>query len=310
MDTPPDDGFFDQVTFKGAMDTTNWMAGWSILSDNGVIAGDVYGEVIPAEITADTTLSASTYLMTNQVFVTDGVTLTIAPGTTIYAYRDDGGWQPVVHPTQTETKRLPRWSSSRAPRSWLRTEAAPITFTSAADPSALPSVDSGAVSSCSARPLSDGPTDQIEGLPAGVKSTYGGSNDVDNSGVMQYVRIWYGGSVVGSNNEINGLTLGGVGSGTTLDHIDIAYNLDDGIEFFGGTVNVKYLSATTAVMTPSTPTRATRARSNSHLSSSTETVITVPRWTPRSARRLARSLNCVGSVCRIPAERSKLCVLG
>jgi len=59
---------------------------------------------------------------------------------------------------------------------------------------------------------------------------------------LQYVRVWHGGAIVGANNEINGITFGGVGSGTVVDHCEVAFNLDDGFEFFGGTVNVKYLS--------------------------------------------------------------------
>ncbi|KOO53868.1 pdk repeat-containing protein, partial [Chrysochromulina tobinii] len=82
-------------------------------------------------------------------------------------------------------------------------------------------------------------TTQIEGITA---KTYGGSNPTDSSGSLQYVRVWHGGAVVGANNEINGITFGGVGSGTIVDHCEVAYNVDDGFEFFGGTVNVKYLS--------------------------------------------------------------------
>jgi len=79
----------------------------------------------------------------------------------------------------------------------------------------------------------------IEGV-AGV--SYGGSDDSDSSGTLQYVRVWYGGSKIGPDNEINGITFGGVGSGTTVDHCEVALNLDDGFEFFGGSVNAKYLS--------------------------------------------------------------------
>ena len=60
--------------------------------------------------------------------------------------------------------------------------------------------------------------------------------------VATYGSVWHGGAVIGSDNEINGITFAGVGSGTTVDHIEVAFNLDDGVEFFGGTVNVKYLS--------------------------------------------------------------------
>ncbi len=68
----------------------------------------------------------------------------------------------------------------------------------------------------------------------------GDFDNADNSGIMQYVSIRHGGAVIGTANEINGLTLGGVGSGTTLENIEIVSNQDDGIEFFGGTANIKY----------------------------------------------------------------------
>ncbi len=65
-------------------------------------------------------------------------------------------------------------------------------------------------------------------------------DDNDNSGILSYVSLRHGGEVVGAANEINGLTLGSVGRGTTLHHIEVVSNLDDGVEFFGGTVDLKY----------------------------------------------------------------------
>lgn len=82
----------------------------------------------------------------------------------------------------------------------------------------------------------------IEGIPTSEsRGLYGGSNDADNSGVLKYVSIRYGGSNIGANNEINGLTLGGVGTGTEIDYVEVYGNSDDGVEFFGGTVNTKHL---------------------------------------------------------------------
>jgi hypothetical protein len=84
----------------------------------------------------------------------------------------------------------------------------------------------------------------IEGLPTDeALSGYGGFNPNDNSGVFSYVSIRHGGEVIGSGNEINGLTMGGVGFGTKIDHIDVYCNADDGFEWFGGTVNTKYLAS-------------------------------------------------------------------
>ena len=83
----------------------------------------------------------------------------------------------------------------------------------------------------------------IEGLPQGSDAAFGGFNPNDNSGVLSYVSIRHGGAVIGSANEINGLTMGGVGFGTKIDHIDVYCNADDGYEWFGGTVNTKYLTS-------------------------------------------------------------------
>ncbi len=88
----------------------------------------------------------------------------------------------------------------------------------------------------------------IEGVdPADPRHWYGAEIDLgtpfqnfDNSGIMNYVSIRHGGSELGTANEINGLTLGSVGSGTVLRNIEVVSNGDDGIEFFGGTVDLKY----------------------------------------------------------------------
>merc|ERR1719238_898972 len=84
-------------------------------------------------------------------------------------------------------------------------------------------------------------TNNVEGLDPS-EGTYGGSDNNDNSGILRYVRVWHGGSVIGADNEINGIPFAGVGSGTTCEYIEVAFNKDDGVEFFGGTVNCKYVS--------------------------------------------------------------------
>lgn len=83
---------------------------------------------------------------------------------------------------------------------------------------------------------------QIEGIPADdTFGLYGGTDAADNSGVLKYVSIRHGGALIGEGNEINGLTLGSVGTGTVIENIEVMANVDDGIEFFGGTVNAKNL---------------------------------------------------------------------
>lgn len=80
---------------------------------------------------------------------------------------------------------------------------------------------------------------QIEGIPASdINGLYGGSDATDNSGSITYVSIRHGGANIGEGNEINGITFGGVGNGTVVNNVEVVANQDDGIEFFGGTVNV------------------------------------------------------------------------
>ncbi|GGH16879.1 hypothetical protein FAZ19_12980 [Sphingobacterium alkalisoli] len=85
----------------------------------------------------------------------------------------------------------------------------------------------------------------IEGIPQpiGVDVTYGGNISADDSGILKYVRIEFAGFNLTPDNEINGLTLGGVGSGTVLSHIQVSWGRDDAFEFFGGTVNADHLVA-------------------------------------------------------------------
>lgn len=79
---------------------------------------------------------------------------------------------------------------------------------------------------------------QIEGIPPNEPGSYGGTQDNDNSGIIRYVSVRHGGAVIGSDNEINGITLGAVGSATQISNLEVVGNLDDGLEIFGGTVSV------------------------------------------------------------------------
>lgn len=88
----------------------------------------------------------------------------------------------------------------------------------------------------------------IEGIPTASTAAvagldrFGGQKDHDNSGIISYVSIRHGGAKLASNAEINGLTLGGVGSGTTINNVEIWGNTDDGVEIFGGTVNLNNIA--------------------------------------------------------------------
>ena len=123
----------------------------------------------------------------------------------------------------------------------IGTPTAPIVFTSRMGPGLRAAGDWGGVILVGKAPCNQtDPT--VEGL---TKSLHygGGTNPADNSGTMQYCRIEFAGIALQPDNEINGLTMCAVGSGTTIDHIQVSYSGDDSYEWFGGTVNAKYLVA-------------------------------------------------------------------
>jgi hypothetical protein len=185
-----------------------------------------------------TWISNKIYILKNRVTVPSGVTLSIEPGTII---KGEAGQE-----ANATALLIARGAKIMAEG----TAEAPIIFTSVADeiqPGELESPNLpvnisglwGGVIILGNAPISaDATAVQIEGIPPSDQNgLYGGTDPMDNSGIFQYVSIRHGGTDIGEGNEINGLTLGGVGSGTVIDHIEVLANVDDGIEWFGGSVN-------------------------------------------------------------------------
>jgi hypothetical protein len=182
------------------------------------------------------------WILASKVIVPDGITLTIEPGTIIKGNPGTG--------TLATALVVARGGRIMAEG----TAENPIIFTSAQD-----NIKVGEKSGTNLNEdnngfwggliilgkakisAGDGDTEaQIEGIPpTETYGAFGGSDDTDNSGVLKYISIRHGGSEIGDGNEINGLTLGGVGNGTIIENVEVIANLDDGIECFGGTVNIK-----------------------------------------------------------------------
>ncbi|MCS1409694.1 MAG: hypothetical protein M2R45_02878 [Verrucomicrobia subdivision 3 bacterium] len=202
-------------------------------------------EVTDASIVGATTWTANnTYILSGLVFVENGESLTIEPGTVIKGKPGEGA--------NASALVVARGGKIFAEG----TADAPIIFTAKADDvSDVEDFDKndrgfwgGLIvlgrSTLNSPTASGTPiTDNIEGIdrnePRGV---FGGNDEADDSGVIRYVSIRHGGTLIGADNEINGLTLGAVGSGTTIEFVEVFANFDDGIEFFGGTVNTKWLA--------------------------------------------------------------------
>jgi hypothetical protein len=196
---------------------------------------------VTSNITENTTWeTGKVYTLESRIAVESGVTLTIQPGVIVKGQAGTGA--------NATALLIARGGTLMAEG----TADAPIIFTSIADEIqpgqiASPNLDNtlnglwGGLLILGNAPISaDAASVQIEGIPASDQNgLYGGDNPTDNSGVIRYVSIRHGGANIGEGNEINGLTLGGVGSGTIIENVEIVANQDDGIEWFGGTVTVK-----------------------------------------------------------------------
>ena len=118
---------------------------------------------------------------------------------------------------------------------------APIVFTSEMPKGQRKPGDWGGLIICGKAKNNQGVLNQqIEGGP---RTKHGGDDDSDNSGIIRYVRVEFAGYPFMKDKEINGITFGSVGSGTTIDHLQVSYSNDDSYEWFGGSVNCKYLVA-------------------------------------------------------------------
>jgi hypothetical protein len=194
------------------------------------------GEDGPINIPTSTTLSGNinttttltsdkVWTLKGYVYVTDGAKLIIQPGTTIISDISEKGALCIERGAQI----LAEGTSSK-----------PIIFTSGKPVGERTPGDWGGIVILGRAKTNRTSEPTIEG---GIGRPYGGTNDLDNSGVLRYVRIEYAGIAAMPNSEINALTLGGVGSGTILENIQTIYANDDAFEFFGGTVNGKNLYA-------------------------------------------------------------------
>ncbi len=182
--------------------------------------------------TEDLTLEAGVeYLITGPVLMAEGTTLTIPAGMTVKA-------QPVGVNAYIAIQQGARINASG-------TGTSPIVFTSnSSSPSAG---DWGGIVICGRASINStaaGSTDTATSEVGGL--SYGGNIDNDNSGTLQYVRIEYAGGAIDGNAELNGLSMYAVGSGTTVDFVQIFEGSDDGVEFFGGTVNASHIAVVNA----------------------------------------------------------------
>ena len=188
------------------------------------INGEIYKQ-IQGTFDEDYTLTSDTkWLLSGGVFVDNNSQLTIESGTTVYAAND--GTTPFLS--------ILRGSIINA----NGTSNSPIVFTTVKS-NPQPGDWGGIILNGYAR-INTGSTAEGEG----GTGTYGGTDDGDNSGVLRYVRVEYAGKILGTDNELNGFSFNGVGSGTTVEYIQAYKGADDGIEFFGGTVNIKYAVST------------------------------------------------------------------
>ncbi len=213
-----------------------------VINDNSItnITNNSGGNEQPGENTVnlsgvytdDLTLDPDTeYIITGPVLMADGTTLTIPAGMTIKA-------QPVGVNAYIAIQQGAQINAAGTANS-------PIIMTSnAGSPS---SGDWGGLVICGRAPINstaNGSTDTATSEVGGL--SYGGDTAADNSGNLQYVRIEYAGGAIDGNAELNALSLYAVGSGTMIDYVEIYEGSDDGVEFFGGTVNVSHLAVVNA----------------------------------------------------------------
>ncbi len=204
----------------------------SFISCTKDLGGDDGPINVPSSTTLTGNISATTTLTSDKVwtlkgyvYVTDGASLIIQPGTVIKSDVAEKGALCIERGAKIVAEGTPD---------------RPIVFTSGQPVGQRSPGDWGGIVILGRAKTNRSSEPTIEG---GIGRPYGGTNDDDNSGVLRYVRIEYAGIAALPNSEINALTLGGVGKGTTIQYVQTIYANDDAFEFFGGTVSPKFIYA-------------------------------------------------------------------
>ncbi len=225
------------VTYRGAFapaPTSMWTAGWTNWDPQYANYGSGVDSIIKTPITTNRTLSGTKkYLLQGLVYVTNNAVLTVNAGCIVKG-------DPNV---ANSSLIIARGAKIYA----IGTATKPIVFTSSSDAGSRSKGDWGGIILLGKAHFNGaGGQNYIEGIAPNPNTQYGGGtnpDDDDISGTLKYVRIEYGGYIYANNQEINGLTMGAVGRGTTIQYVQVSYANDDAYEWFGGTVNCKYLVA-------------------------------------------------------------------
>ncbi|GEC79219.1 T9SS type A sorting domain-containing protein [Flavobacterium aquatile] len=227
----------EPTSYRGAFapaPTQMWTEQWTNFDPKNEPYPDAATVVnVTADITANTTwTTGKTYKLNGLIYVRNNATLTIQPGVVVKGITSSTGTALIVT----------RGSKLNA----IGTAALPIVFTSGKTVAEgrQPGDWGGIILLGKAGFNINGGVNNIEGITSNVNTEYGGGASPinnDNSGTLKYVRIEFGGYVFSPNNEINGLTMGAVGNGTTIDYVQVSYTNDDAFEWFGGSVNCKHL---------------------------------------------------------------------
>ncbi|HUP47322.1 MAG TPA: hypothetical protein VNA04_00885 [Thermoanaerobaculia bacterium] len=207
-------------------------AGRQVISRSNAMYSYIEESVaVSGTITADTTWTADRrYVLSDFVGVQAPAVLTIEPGTVIY-----GGNSRATLFIQRGAKIMADGTNRR-----------PIVFTSPQPIGSRGQTDWGSLVMMGAAPINDNRNNLVgesylEGLPQQPQYRFGGIDPNDDSGILRYVRLEFGGFEIEKDQEINGLSLAGIGAGTIIDHVQVLHNKDDAFEFWGGTVNAKHL---------------------------------------------------------------------
>ncbi len=284
------DPWFEQTEYVGAVPyrlanpSEDWTTGWIYTNELGGFGRTDINYAKPLVIltgpqTSSMTLSASNnYLLRGKVNMVKGTTLTIPAGTYLFGEKATTGYLVI----------------DRGAKIFVNgTRANPVVLTSDQDPTigAMAPGDNGgvvihgrAIANCANTAAGDSCVSE------GGAGYFGGGDDHDNSGSIQYMRIEYSGKEISPDNELNSLTMNAVGDGTTIEYVQCHLGSDDAFEWFGGTARLKHLVVPVWTTTDSTGSSASAARFSSPASSSIRTAATRgPRPTTANSTSRPRS---------------------